>query len=70
MLEEHDYNTISNLTISRYGRATSENRFKNILEYSAQKKKRLDQIRFNYVGRVNHLQVWATSENRTKNILL
>ena len=48
---------------------TSENRIKHKFAYSRQKR-RLDQIRFNYDGRVNQLQVWATSENRIKNIVL
>ena len=48
---------------------TSENCIKNKFAYSRQKRM-LDQIRFNYDGRVNQLQVWATSENRIKNIVL
>ena len=41
--------------------AASENSIKNIVPNSRQKKT-LDQIRLNYDARVNHLQVWATSE--------
>ena len=63
MLDQTDSNMIAHLTNCRYGPLL---KIESNIYYIILVKSFLDQMRFNYDGRINHLRVWASSDNRIK----